>query len=100
MRCMALQFSCNQISRYDPPAFPVDHHHVHHLMTCKHFDLSFRNLPAQSGISPEQQLLARLTLGVECSRNLNPSKTSVVQQTAILPSERHTLCHALVDDAG
>ncbi len=49
-------------------------------------------------IRAEQQLLPRLSAGVERARNLRAAEAAVIQIARIFARERHALRHALIDD--
>ena len=65
----------------------------------EHLDGAQADLPAHGLISPEQQLLTGLAPAVERAADLCPAEAAVLQQAAILTGKRHTLGHALINNA-
>ncbi len=59
---------------------------------------AFLDLAVERAVGAEQELLAGLALGVECTAHLCATERTVGEQTAVFACEGHTLCHALVDD--
>ncbi len=56
------------------------------------------DLARERGVGPDEELLARLTTGVEGTGNLGAPEGAIGEQTAVFPGERHALGDALVDD--
>ncbi len=88
----------DEIPGHDPARPSVDDDQVEHLGARMHLDVARGDLPRQRLVRAEQQLLTRLTTGVEGARDLYAAEGAGVEQTAVLPGERHALRHALVDD--
>lgn len=88
----------DEIPCHDAARPSVDHDQVEHLGARMHLDVAGRDLPRQRLIRTEQKLLARLAAGVEGAGHLDTTEGTGVEQTPVLPRERHALGHALVDD--
>ena len=98
MGSMAFNFACNKVPGNDSPRLSVHLDHVHQFVTVVHGHFSLGNLTAQGTVGTQQQLLARLALGIKSPAHLDPAKRPVVQQSAVISCKRHALCHALVND--
>src|SRR5262245_54363423 len=94
---MSLDLSINQIASDYSLGVSVDDHQVEHLSPRIHFDRPVMNLTAQCLIGAQQYLLSRLTARVTPSVTLRPTEAPITEQPAICPTERNTLCHALVN---
>src|SRR6266545_2162916 len=88
----------DQVTAHDATRLAVDDDQVEHLAVREHRDGALVDLPHHRLIGAEQQLLSGLAARVERPRDLRAAERSVVEQTAVLARERHTLRHALVDD--
>ena len=93
-----MQLTCCKILSDDAACATIDNDELFHLITGQELHLSLFHLTAQRRVGTEQQLLARLSLGVECTAYLGTAERAVGQHAAILACEGYTLCHALVDD--
>ena len=71
---------------------------IEHLDACVHRHGAELHLPGEGLIRAEQQLLTRLTPRIERAGDLGASERPVVEETAVLPGERHALRGSLVDD--
>ena len=58
------------------------------------------HLAHEGGIGTEQELLARLTLGIEGTAHLCATEGAVGEHTTVFAGEGYALCHALVNDIG
>ena len=96
----ALDFAGHQVTGDDAAGFPVDDHHVEHLMTAVHFDISLGDLPVEGLVGAQQELLAGLATGIERAAHQHPPEGAVVKQSAIFTGKGDPLGHALVDDVG
>ncbi len=76
----------------------LDQHHIVHLVAVVALNLAELDLAVERAVGAEQELLAGLTFGVECTRHLGATERTVGEQTAVFTGERHTLGHTLVDD--
>ena len=76
----------------------VGHDQLEHLVPGVHRHRAGGDLPLQGLVRADQQLLTGLAAGVEGARHLHAAEGAVVEQTAVLPGERHALGDALVDD--
>ncbi|GAB3957938.1 hypothetical protein GCM10027614_74380 [Micromonospora vulcania] len=88
----------DQVPDHDAPGLAVHDDQLQHLVPGVHLHIAEADLPLQRLVRAEQQLLARLALGVEGALHLGAAERAGVQQTAVLAGERHALRHALVDD--
>src|SRR5688572_11622581 len=77
---------------------PIDDNDVQHLRTRVHLDRTTSNLPGESLIGTQQQLLPGLAARIERARNLRATKRTGGKQAAVFARERNPLCNALVDD--
>ena len=100
MCAVALQLAGHEVLGDDAACATVDNHYILHLCTGVELNGAVVYLFHQRGISTEQQLLTRLTLGVECTADLHTTERTVGKHTTIFTCERHALCDALVDDVG
>ena len=100
MGAVSFDFSIDQVSGNDTPCFSTNHHQIHHFVAVVHFNFSTTNLSVHCRISPEQQLLTGLSLGVKSSGYQYPSKRAIVQQSAVISRKRDSLGHTLVYDIG
>src|SRR5687767_7257446 len=64
---MSFQFAGYQVSCYDTPRLPIDHHDLQHFMAGVLFNITQRHLSFQCLISANEQLLPGLTCGIKCS---------------------------------
>ena len=94
----ALQLTRHQVLGDDTACASVNDDHVLHLIAGVQLHGTGGHLAAQCRVSAQQQLLARLALGVECTRYLCATERTVGQRAAVFAGEGHALCHALVDD--
>src|ERR1700742_2848639 len=97
---MSFQLTGDEVPGDDAPCLAIDADDVQHFMTGKHLHIAKRNLPFQSLVGSDQQLLAGLTCRIEGTLYLRSAKRAVAQQTTVFTGKRDTLCHTLVDDAG
>ena len=67
-------------------------------MTRVHLYFTQPDLTAQRRICAQQQLLSRLSAGIERARYLCPAERTVVEQSAVFAGKRYALRHALVDN--
>lgn len=88
----------DQVPDHDAPSLAVDDDQLQHLVPGVHLHVAQADLPLQGLVRPEQQLLARLTPGVEGALHLGATEGAGVQQAAVLAGEGHPLGDALVDD--
>ncbi len=95
---VTLYLTCDEVAHDDTAGTAVDDNHVEHLATVERLHGALLDLAVQRSIGTEEELLAGLTLGVECTRHLCATKRAVGKQAAVFAGERHTLCHALVND--
>ncbi len=65
VRSIPLHFARHEVARYNAPRLSVDDHHVEHLVAVVHFDFALGDLPRHGRVRAEQQLLPRLSFGVE-----------------------------------
>ena len=95
---VALQFARDQVAHDHTACAAVHQHDVKHLAAVEALHCALLDLTVERRISAQQQLLTGLTLGIECTAHLSAAERAVGQQAAVFACERHTLCHALVDD--
>ena len=88
----------DQISDDDSDRPAVFDDDVEHLTAGVEVDLAGVDLTHQCRVGTEQELLAGCTSCVEGSRHLGATERSVVEQSAVLPGKRNTLCCRLIDD--
>ncbi len=94
----ALDVTGGEVAGHDAGAHAVLGHHVEQLGLGVHLDGTERDLLHQCLIGAEEQLLPGLAPRVEGAAHLGATERTVVEQSAVLTSEGHTLGHALVDD--
>ena len=70
----ALEFSGDKVLGDDTAGTAVDNHHVFHLIAGVEFHLACLYLCAERRVGTEQQLLACLSLGIECTRHLSTTE--------------------------
>ena len=63
--CEALDLTRHEVAGDDPSGTSVDDDDVEHLVARVELDRALADLTAQGGVSAEQQLLPRLTAGIE-----------------------------------
>ncbi len=87
-----------EVAGDDAGGASVLHDEVEHLAAGVHLDRAASDLVRERLVRTEQQLLAGLASGVEGARHLRAAEGAVVEQSAVLACEGHTLRDALVDD--
>src|SRR5690606_29826203 len=80
---VCFDFSSNKITGDDTPRLSVNRYEIQHFCARIHLHLAIGNLPVQSRVCTQQQLLSGLTTSVECTRYLSTTKGTVRQQTSI-----------------
>ncbi len=95
---VGFELAGDQIARDDAARFAIDHNQVEHLGARVHLHFAGADLPFQRLVSAEEQLLARLSAGVEGARDLRAAERSVIEIAGILAGERHALRDTLIDD--
>ena len=98
MSSVRLQFACEQIAYHDASATTIDNNGVDKFGAVVEVDSAEADLTSELLIGAEQQLLTGLTARIERAADLCAAKAAIVEQAAVLASERHTLRHHLVDD--
>ena len=76
-----------EVAGHDPLGMTVDQNEVHHFGAGVHFDPALVDLFFQRLVATQEQLLAGLAAGVECSADLRPTKGTVVAHPAELARE-------------
>ena len=76
----------------------VLHHHVEHLDPGVHLHRARCDLPGESTVGAEKQLLTGLAPGVEGAGDLSAAEGPVGEEAAVLPGEGDALGGAVVDD--
>ena len=99
MRRMRGDLAADQVAHHDPARLAIDDDHIEHLVPVVHRHGAKSDLPLECLVGADQQLLASLSPGVECPRNLGTTEGAVGQHATVVTSERHSLRDALVDDA-
>src|SRR6185312_1764898 len=97
---ISFELARDQVAGNDAPGFSIDDHDIQHLVTAVHFHVAESHLALQGLVGADQQLLSRLPRGIEGPLYLYTPERTVAQQSAVFPRERHSLCHALIDDIG
>ena len=64
----------------------------------EHLDLTGSNLAHEGLVGTEEELLTRLTAGVERTGDLRTTEGTVVEEATVFTTERNALSDALVDD--
>ena len=95
---MGLDLPGHHVADHDAAGLAVDHDQLEHLVPGVHRHRAGGDLALQRLVRADQQLLAGLAAGVEGAGDLHAAEGAVVQQSAVLPGERHALGDALVDD--
>ena len=95
---VAFYFSSYEVTSDDSTSLAIYDYHVHHLMAVVHIYLTTSDLSVHSGISTQEELLSCLSLSVESTRYEHPTERTVVQESAVITSERHPLSYTLVYD--
>ena len=88
----------HEVARDDAGATTFDRHHIDEFGAVEQTHVAQTNLASQLLIRTQQQLLTGLAAGVEGTAHLRATERTVVEQSAVLASERNTLGHHLVDD--
>ena len=94
----ALDVAGYQVTGNDTAGTAVDDDEVEHLVAGILFYRTFLYLAVERCVCTQQQLLSRLTLGIESTRYLGTTERTVGQLAAVFAGERYALSHALVDD--
>src|SRR5699024_1547800 len=93
-----LDLTGDHVTGDDATCLAVHDDEFEHLVAGMHLDGACGDLAFQGLVGTDEQLLPRLTWGVEGPGDLHTTEGTVVEQTTVLTRERHTLSHALVDD--
>ena len=88
----------DEIPNRDPLRLPVHDHEIEHLGAGEHYNRSRLDLAGEGRIGAQQELLPRLSPGVEGPGHLRAAEGAVVQVSGVIPGEGHALGDALVDD--
>src|SRR5690625_3861534 len=96
--CVSFEFSCDQVTCYNSTCFSIDHHQIHHLMSCIRLNFSAVDLSVHRTIGSEQKLLTCLSFRIKSSRHQYSTKGTVIEQTTIFTSKRNTLRYALINN--
>ena len=100
--CMSsetLDLTRDEVTSDDTTSTTIDDHDIEHFVASIELHSTLTDLTAQCRVGTEKELLPRLTTSIEGTRYLSPPEGAVIQETAVLTSERHTLSYTLVDDA-
>ena len=73
-----------EVAGDDARAATVDHDDVEHLDAVPEVDVAEADLARQLLVGPEQQLLPRLTAGIERAADLGTTEAAIVEQAAVL----------------
>ena len=95
---IAFKLAGNEVTHDNTACTAVDHNDVEHLTAVVALHGAFLNLAVKRRVCAKQELLAGLALGIESTAHLCAAERAVCQQAAVFACERHTLCHALVDN--
>ena len=95
---VAFEFASDEVTDDDTASLAVDNDEVHHFAAGEHLHLTGGNLAHEGLVGTEQELLTRLTAGVERTGNLRTTERAVVEKATVFTTERNALGHALVDD--
>ena len=98
MRSMTGDLTSEQVPRHDPGGASVDYDDVDQLTAIEQPHATRTDLSRQLLIRTKEQLLTRLTAGVERAAHLRTTKASVVEEPAVLTGKWDTLGNHLVDD--
>ena len=74
MSCITLNRSRGEIAGNDTPCTPLDNNEIKHFVTGIELNAPFSHLATECRVSPEQELLPRLTTSVEGTRHLRAPK--------------------------
>ena len=94
---MRLDLARDEVSGDDAAGLAVDDDDLEHLVPGVHLDRLGRDLALEGLVGADEQLLPA---GIEGARDLDAAEGAVVEQPAVLTSERDALGDALVDDVG
>ena len=95
---ISLDGARDEVADNDAARAAIDDDDVEHLAAGEELDRAVLDLLREGGVGAEEELLARLTLGVERAGDLRSAEGAVGEEAAVLARERHALGHALVDD--
>ncbi len=98
IRRMGLQLPRDQVPRDDSLRFAFGDHQIEHLVPGKHLHPPLPDLPAESRVGAQQQLLAGGSPRVKGAGDLSPAEGAVGKHPAVFPGKGNPLGHALVDD--
>src|SRR5574344_129240 len=95
---VAFEFAGHHVAHHDSAGVTVDDDEILHVAAGEQFDGAARDLAHHGLISADEELLTRLTAGVERAGDLRAAEGAVVEKSAVVTSERDALRDALVDD--
>ena len=98
MRGERADLAGDQVAGDDTGGVAVVQHEVEHLRALEQLDGSEVHLAGERLVRAQQQLLPRLTTGIERAGDLGAAERSVVEEPAVLACEGNPLRDALVDD--
>ena len=98
MSTESLKFTGYEVPRNDTLSLTVDDNEIEHLVTRIAFHCTGCNLPVESSVCTEKELLSGLSAGIESTAYLHATERTVGKISAVFPSERNTLRYALVND--
>jgi hypothetical protein len=100
IREVRLDLAGDEVAGDDAARATLGDDDLEHLVAGELLHRAGRDLTLEGLVGTDEQLLAGLATGVEGARHLDATEGTVVEQTAVLAGERHTLGDALVDDRG
>ena len=94
----SLKLTCYKVSCNDTLCLSVDDNEIKHLVTRIACYGTGCNLPVESCVCAEKELLSGLSAGIECTAYLHATERTVCKISAVFPCERNTLGNTLVND--
>src|ERR1017187_5551004 len=88
----------DHVAGHDAARAAVDEDDLEHLVARIHLHVAEADLAFERLMGAEEKLLPRLAARVERARHLRPAERAVPERPSVLPAERNSLSHALVDD--
>ena len=94
----SFKFSRDHVAEDDASGDAVDGDDVHHLATGVERDFPEFDLPHETAVGTEEQLLSGLAAGVESPGDLRSPEGAIGECAAVFPGEGDPLGDALIDD--
>ncbi|SPT75393.1 Uncharacterised protein [Arcanobacterium haemolyticum] len=97
---VGFNFTSNHVTSNDAACAAIHHDEFNHFVTWIGLNRSSLHLAHKSLVSTDQELLTCLTTSIECTRNLNATERTVIEQAAVFTSEWNALSNTLINNVG